>query len=165
MKEFKFVIGDWSDDGHGKYNYVHFRSNKTADEIRQAYWQACCDTQVAFHHSDLTTMDTYNNMSKDMEVSRIKWRILCNYEDSILPVEVMRRFKTNGIDEDMFEEMSEADGSQRIVDAEELGKLLLWFISLPQEDFEYEIIRDEIESINGFWDKSLNVGFGYGLYY
>ncbi|RLA62859.1 MAG: hypothetical protein DRQ78_07505 [Epsilonproteobacteria bacterium] len=165
MKEFKFAIGDWSGDGHEKSDYVRFKSNKTADEIRRAYWEACCDTQVAFHHSDLVDYGNYNNMSKDVEVSRIKWRVLHGYEDNRLPAEVVERFEANGIRSDFFQEPLNEDGSQSISNAEELAKLLLWFISLPQEEFEYELISDQTECINGFWDKSLNVGFGYGLYF
>ena len=37
-------------------------------------------------------------------------------------------------------------------------------LSMPQ-DWKYEhYIDDEIEPINGWWNKDLNVQFGYGLY-
>ena len=42
-------------------------------------------------------------------------------------------------------------------------ELLMWFIALSLE-FEWKIINDEIPNFNGWWDKNLNIGLGYGLY-
>jgi len=165
MKEFKFAIGDWSGDGHEKTDNVHFKSNKTADEIRKAYWDSCIHTSIAFHNQDLTTFDAYNRMSKDIPVEKIKFRLLHNYEDTLIPAAAMKILYANGLSNKLFEDGPNEGGDQYIMNAEELSELLLWFISISLDDFEYKVIKDEVESINGFWNKNLNVGFGYGLYY
>jgi len=170
MKEFKFVIGDWSEDGHSRKDYVHFKSNKTGDEIREAYWLSCFRSGIAFHHSDLGNYDGYNKFSKDYantngNINAIKHRLLCDYEDNIISVHSMKHLHTFGLKDDIFENLPNENGDQPLANSEELSKLLLWFISESLEDFEYKLIDDQVECINGFWDKGLNVQFGYGLYY
>jgi len=39
--KFKIPIGDWSDDGHGKYVDYFIESNKPVEEVRELYFQAC----------------------------------------------------------------------------------------------------------------------------
>jgi hypothetical protein len=43
-------------------------------------------------------------------------------------------------------------------------KLWIWFVKLANPAIELKIVKDDIPVINGYWDKELNVQFGYGLY-
>lgn len=169
MEKFKFVIGDWSDDGHGKKDYVYFKSNKSANEIREAYWKSCFISGVAFHHSDYGNMSRYNHMTKDYAnkdgyIEAIKHRVLCDHDDNIISAVAMKSLRNFGLTENIFQDCSNEDGSHSIVNAEDLATLLLWFIGKSIDNFQYSIIQDKVECINGFWSSDLNTGFGYGLY-
>jgi len=165
MKELKISIGDWLDDGHGKVDFIHFKTNKSIEEIQEAYWSSCIKTGVAFHHEDYPDMSSYNNMSKNLELDKIKYRILTEYQNWNISLKVLEIFKLHGLNSDeMFEDYEHNEGDQPVYCPHELSKLILWFISLSLDDFEYKIIEDTVKSINGFWDKNLNVQFGYGIY-
>ena len=41
MRKVKLVIGDWSGDGHGQSEEFVFETNKTVEEIGQAYKDSC----------------------------------------------------------------------------------------------------------------------------
>lgn len=165
MNKYKLQIGDWSEDGHSKHDDVIFTTNKTALEIRQAYWDSCINTGVAFHHSDMQTMDAYNGISKDLDCSKIKHRILCEYGESYINKNVVDIFTGYGMSQDdIFEDYSDDEGNLSVFDQNTFSKLIFWFISLSLEGFEYSIVEDGLEVINGDWDKDLNVQFGYGIY-
>lgn len=39
MYQFKMTIGDWSDDGHGRYEDFVVRSNVPVEQVREAYFR------------------------------------------------------------------------------------------------------------------------------
>lgn len=41
MDKITLVVGDWSDDGHGKIENVYIESNLSAEEIYKAYKDGC----------------------------------------------------------------------------------------------------------------------------
>ena len=53
------------------------------------------------------------------------------------------------------------DGDSGVNGPEGLATLIMWFISLSLDNFEYEKVED-VPSINGWWGK-LNHSFGYGI--
>jgi len=48
MERFKLILGDWSDDGHGKTETFIVESNKPVDEAREAYFEAVKKTGIDF---------------------------------------------------------------------------------------------------------------------
>lgn len=144
--KYKWVIGDWSDDGHGKSQNIIFETNHDIANIQVAYIQSCKLTGVAFHHGPDEGMTSF---------PEIKYRILEEYDDPSIPDEVIEVFKSHGL----CREYSEI----KYLSPSELGSILCWFISLSLDDFKYKIIKDEVLPINGWWGK-LNHQFGYGLF-
>ena len=151
---YKITVGDWSDDGHGKTVDLTFTTNKTADEIRQGYWDSCVKTGVAFHHDDLADMENFNKMSSKADLAKIGHRILADYGEYTISPEVIDIFLSFGFD---------GEKGSLCVSARGLGEMILWFVGLSVEGFQWEASAG-VESINGFWNNSLNVQFGYGLF-
>lgn len=145
------TIGDWSGDGHSKYNKVLIKCNKTVDEIRQAYKDSVKLTGIAFDHR---TPD-----------ARI--RLFTKYEDCIISYENIKILKSHGCLTDeiinTFEDGVDEYGTLQIV-PDDFPRLFFSFIMLSIPDLIWSKIYDDIPSINGFYNKDLNVQFGYGLY-
>jgi len=52
MNKMYLVLGDWSDDGHGKYEKVLVEVNKTIEEVQNAYKNSCKLTGISFNGSN-----------------------------------------------------------------------------------------------------------------
>ena len=48
----KLTLGDWSNDGHGKYEEIIYKSNYPVSVIRQSYKDSCKLTGVQFNHNE-----------------------------------------------------------------------------------------------------------------
>lgn len=150
----KITIGDWSEDGHGVYEQFVFESNKTVKEVQDAYKASCKLTGLQFNHNDNYTgiVDNYRNYRNDRQ-------ICTEYEDSEISEFALDILKEHGIiiDDDNLDEDS-------------FLKLLIDFIKLSLPDLELEEASfkkselKDIPAVNGWWNKELNVQFGYGLY-
>jgi hypothetical protein len=46
------VLGDWSNDGHGKHDKYLLESNVDVSVIQQAYKDSCKLTGVSFNHNE-----------------------------------------------------------------------------------------------------------------
>jgi len=154
MNKMYLVLGDWSDDGHGKSEKVLVEVNKTVEEVQNAYKDSCKLTGISFNGNE-----DYTETGRHWEIAN-KYRIAVEYEDYKLSdavLEVLEKFKCpKEIIENYNEEAYEGN----------YIPLWFWFIGLYLPDLDYKIIKegDGIPCINGYWDKNLNVGFGYGLY-
>lgn len=156
---YKIVVGDWSDDGHGKCAYHLFRSSHPIDEIRKAYDQTVDQIKVALHGSD----DRGRQLPKD---------IICvctDYEERRIPTEALNRFKSIGIDlveilskEGVEDIPAEDDG--RYINHSDILVVFLTMVKAQIPGFEYERVKDEIECINGHYAPGFNHQFGYGLF-
>lgn len=154
MNKMYFVIGDWSDDGHGKSEKFLIKSNKTCKEIQDAYKASCKLTGISFNGSE-----DYTETGRGWEEGR-KYRIAVDYEDFELSNEVLEVLTKFKCPKEILEYYNE--------EAEEYNftKLWFWFVSLSLPGLEYKNIQEinDTPYINGYWNKNLNVGFGYGLY-
>jgi hypothetical protein len=165
MYKVKLTIGDWSGDGHEHYEEFVYNSNKTAEEIRQGYKDSCKLTGISFNHNeDYTGLDLKNRTDR---------HIATEYENPIvseLAVDIL--FKKFNIDFCKIFGLTEEEIliECEIQDAEQFINLLVDFIKLSLTDLvleEASFKKSElknIEPINGWWNKSLNCQFGYGLY-
>lgn len=46
MYRINFVLGDWSNDGHGRTETYHYSSNYSGEEIESAYYRAVLKTGI-----------------------------------------------------------------------------------------------------------------------
>lgn len=165
MNKMYLVLGDWSDDGHGKHDKILLESNVSVEDIQNAYKASCKLTGVSFNHNE-----DYTETDRDWREAD-RFRIACEYEDSTLSPFVFGILAKHGLTKKMLKEW-DPDGFEDEEDisltTESYIQLWIWFVklSLPK-DTVLTIVegKDEIPCINGYWDKNLNVQFGYGLYY
>lgn len=142
MYNIKIPIGDWSDDGHGNCNIHEIRSNYDVHKLRQSYKDSCKLTGIQFNHS--------NNYTK----TKNPIEICTEFEDSCITEEtitILESFGLSGYDDEGF------------IDEDSFLRLLLDFIKLSLNDFEYDLTESSAPYLNGFWNDELNVQFGYGV--
>lgn len=161
--KFKVVIGDWSDDGHGKSDKFVFKGNYPVETLRQAYKDSCKLTGVQFNHNqDYTGIEIDKNLPYQMRWGEEDKRRVCTeYGNNFIDMFAYNILKEFGLD---------VEGCDEEIDIERFVEILLSFIKLSLPDFQYEEApykRSELKEIpplNGYWNKDLNVQFGYGLY-
>lgn len=168
MNKMYLVLGDWSDDGHGKHDKILLESNVSVKDIQKAYKASCRSTGVSFNgNEDFTEVD------RGWE-EKGKYHIACEYEDGVLSKFVFDILAKHGLTRKMLEEWDTEtlhddddpeDGFGLFT--ETYIQLWIWFVklNLPSSAVIKVVdVKDEIPVINGYWNKNLNVQFGYGLY-
>lgn len=143
MYKFKIEIGDPSKDGHNQSEERIINSNKTKEQVREAYDKSCLLTGLVFtSNKDIIV----NNEKLNWQHSEHSDRSICteyeSYEMSKLAEDILQ---THGI------KNTQIDG-----DVDSLVNIFLEFIKLSLPDFEYNIVQDII--------PSLGLTIGYGLF-
>ena len=136
-------VGDWSQDGHNMCKNVTFFSSRPAEELRAAYHASVAKTGLTFDHQH-------------------KGEQICtNYGDAALKPAVQDKLAALGFDLSRIEDVES-------VQPAELADLVMWFVGLSLPDFEYtqkgRPRQKDGKVLNGYWNKELNVQFGYGLF-
>lgn len=162
MNRVKITIGDWSRDGHENYDELVFESNKTVEEIRQAYKDSCKLTGIQFNdmgnnnYTDLTL--TWQDPEYDTR------QIAVDYEENTVSKLAHDELWKHGLDTNNY-----ANEDAKLHDQYFLN-LLIDFIKLSIPDllleeasFKKSELKD-IPAVNGWWNSELNVAWGYGLY-
>jgi hypothetical protein len=163
MNKMYLVLGDWSDDGHGKHDKVLVESNKSVKEIQDAYKASCKLTGVSFNHNE-----DFTERKRDY-IEKQKYHIAAEYEQGFdVSDEAKQALRDAGFDvEKHFAYGMDEDNDQ--IEDNDVIFLYLWteFVKLSLPDLIINKIPedDNIPVINGYWDKNLNVQFGYGLYH
>lgn len=165
MSKIKIVVGDWSGDGHGKCENVFIETETPIEVLQQGYKDSCKLTGISFNHNE-----DYTGLNLDWKHPESGDRkIAVEYESSTISKLAEKILFEHGIDvwdgfdkeyfgESMKEECVYIDGVNHFVE------LLLKFIKLSVPTFEWSIIKDDTPVLNGWWNKELNVQFGYGLF-
>lgn len=164
------VLGDWSDDGHGKHDKILINSNIDVATIQQAYKDSCKLTGVSFNHNE-----DYTGLNRHYQEAE-EYQIATNYERSGIPAKALAELLKHGFRENFLENGKyDFEGWQEtLAKGEDLNyddlfvDIWIWFVklSLPKDVvLEKTDVEDEIPVINGYWNQNLNVQFGYGLYY
>jgi len=154
MNKMYLVLGDWSEDGHGKSNKILIQVNKTVEEVQNAYKDSCKLTGISFNGNE-----DYTQINR-LWVESSNYRIAVDYEEYKLTNEVKEVLKKFKCPKEIYENYNEEAYDITYV------ALWFWFVSLSLPGLEYDINEDDdgIPCINGYWSKNLNVSFGYGLY-
>ncbi len=147
------VIGDWSDDGHGKTENFFFTSNKTDDEIRQAFLESCDLTGYSF--------DTNDPLPNGKQP---KARLVNDYEDSTISAEILADLATFGDIETFLERTENVHEEGEDIDLcpKDCFWLIIWFIKLSLPDLTCDMTKMP-PFINGYWGP-LNQSWGYGIF-
>ena len=155
MTRLDVVLGDWSVDGHGKSEKYPILVNMPTEDIQNAYKASCKKLGISFNHNEDFTETKRNYQEAE------KYRICCEYENNLVHKEVMTILAQHHCD--LVEEICENDG---YIDKDLFVMLLMWFIQQSLPDLKWEKVQEknQIPVLNGYWDKNLNVQFGYGLY-
>lgn len=149
MNKMKLVIGDWSDDGHGKHFDITLECNYTVKEIQDAYKLSVIQTGLGFDNSDC---DENGNKLHDV------YQICTEYEaGGTLTLETLEILKQFGCPDDLILDYQEEPMDNFV-------KLWFWFVSLSLSNLKYKLVKDDVPTINGYWNKNLNTQFGYGLF-
>lgn len=151
MYRMYLVLGDWSDDGHGKTDKILVETTHPVEEVRQAYKDSCKLTGVTF-------CGDYTEVKRDWKDAR-KYCIANDYEDSTISEVSLSIFEEHGCP--LVDDIKNND---RHLNEGLYIPLWMWFISLSLTDFTYTCVTDDVPVINGYWHEELNAGFGYGLY-
>lgn len=168
MNKMYLVLGDWSDDGHGKYEKVLLQSNLPVKIIQEAYKDACALTGISFNNNE-----DYTNVKRDWE-EREKHQIATRYENSFVPKTCLAILESHGIQiedwytEDPSNKYSKDKEGNLIIFQEDFVNLWIAFVKLclPQDAILQRAPQEEeIPVINGYWNKNLNTQFGYGLFH
>jgi len=156
----KLTIGDWSQDGHNQYDEFVYESNKTVQEIRQAYKDSCKLTGLQFNINE-----DYTGLNLTWQHPEYNKRHICTeYEDSSVSDLAKEILKNHGIK--LWEEGEE----DYIESVEEFIDILIQFIKLSLPDLELKEASfkkselKNIDPINSWWNDELNHQFGYGLF-
>ena len=166
------TLGDWSDDGHGKYDKIELYISCTVKEMQEAYKASCKKTGISFNiNEDYTERNKYPAYGQ-------AYQVCTDYEQNSISNEVRKTltkfdcpwdtFEIDGMD-DISEsdyENEEYNDKNGYLDNHSFIKLLMWFISLSIENFEWRFPSkgEQPEYFNGWWDDNLNIQLGYGLY-
>ncbi len=138
MQEFRLVLGDWSDDGHGKCDSFFYR----------IHW--CTEAMEAAHAKGCATLgfDPHSKFCKD-------------YEDSLVPIEEFEKLKAHGVlnDKDLEEIDIETDVAADYPGAsfhpQAWANLYMAIAALGEPNFTY------VQTIP---KNKVRIG-GYGFYY
>lgn len=140
---FKIEIGDPSKDGHNQSEDRIIVSNKTKEQVREAYNKSCLLTGLIFtSNKDIIVNNEKLNWQDDSYSKRQICTEYESYEMSKLAEDILQ---TYGI------KNTQIDG-----DVDSLVNIFLEFIKLSLPDFEYNIVQDII--------PSLGLTIGYGLF-
>jgi hypothetical protein len=164
---FKMPIGDWSQDGHNQSEEFVFSSNKTVRAMQNAYKDSCKLTGIQFNHNEnYTGLPEHDGYRTDTQVCT-------EYGDSYIHKEAADVLTKYGINLKKYTEGKEDEDEDEkwlVTDPQLFAELILEFIKISLPGFKYEEASfktsdlKKIKTLNGWWDKELNVQFGYGLF-
>jgi hypothetical protein len=147
MYEHRIVIGDWSHDGHNQEEYFTFKCSHDEQEIKKAYKEAVKKCRVALHDD--------HGRGKGITP------VCCNYEERTIREPEVERLKELGVNLDFAKGMD--DNGDLSCGPEDIARIFFEMVKTQIEGFTYELIPEK-KTINGFWSKDFNYGFGYGTF-
>lgn len=154
--KFKVPIGDWSSDGHSKCDEYILCCNYSVETVRQAYKDSCSLTGVQFNHNEDYTGIIGNKYGTERH-------ICTEYDNPYISQFAYDILVEKGLDLTHLDKDDDED-YYIIGDSKEFLDILMNFIKLSLPDLEFELMGEDLPYLNGYWNKELNVQFGYGLF-
>lgn len=177
LNEMELVVGDWSDDGHGKHEDIRVLVNKTHIEVFEGYRKACQITGIQFHCSErvagwneLGTPDFTGTAPDENEPgdavarysARHEWALrveqMCEYEEYKLTDYAKEALAEYPNVVTQFEEGGGTVGERFACGWFEFAK-----IAIPDLVWRFAP-KTSVPRINGYWQEGRNCSFGYGIY-
>lgn len=141
LNKFKFVVGDWSGDGHNLTETFYLESNMTQEEIREIYFE--------------TKEKTTNAIDE----------ICIDFEENILYKE---DFESLGLDYRKYlSKMDKETENTFCIYPSTYVYMMVDYLKLFNEDLVLNVINEGLDSLfNTGYDKDNRMlkGFGYGLF-
>lgn len=151
MHKFKFVLGDWSHDGHGHTQDIVIEANHDMTNIWDAYLQGCALTGIYCH-----------NPRRDAQPD---WVLFTEYEDTLVPIDALERmisFNLQWVTENkeyIDEETSNHDEDTYYVqENEDVVDIIMSLAKLFLHDLTWTHCGDPTPTINP------SIMIGYGLF-
>lgn len=142
---FSIAIGDWSNDGHGHCEYLHYNCNKPIDDIREAYFKAKELHEELCPEDFCADYQEYTIEAEDMD------KILTAFPGLNIP----------------FEEIGDEEDGQFYISPEFMAAFTIEFIKAGDPDLVIEpISKEEYPSLHFYGNdkKKRHIGFiGYGV--
>lgn len=158
------TMGDWSNDGHGKYEMFKYTATHSIERQREAYYSAVEYFGLQFHDNG---SDDPNSICVEWKDSRVN-----AYHMTILQMMA-------GISNTKFGVSPMGFEPTPIL----LAEMILWFISLMLSGFKHSPLEKTTQKewkdgseddtlkqefwdavLNGWWNNGLNEQFGYGVF-
>lgn len=164
MNSCYLAMGDWSMDGHYIREHFYYNTNYPVRDMQEAYKRSCKRFGIAFHYG-LGEAD-YTGKELTCTSGRLIW---VEDESNYIREEAYIVLKENGCLEGIDLRVMESFGDKYyfVDDISKCADIIMRFIGLSMpEDFTFVKTQriETAEPINGYWNKNLNVQFGYGLY-
>lgn len=162
--QFRFVIGDWSNDGHNYHQEFAYKANYPVHVLQKAYIKSCKKVGLQFNINDDYTglvKPGYSDKTYDHNKSLC---MFCEYEQHSLTTQQVEVLSKSGI-----------KANTRRYTKRKLIALLIDFLRVSLPDLECEEIKgldkkklgkyvSDYPPFNGWWCKGLNQQIGYGLW-
>lgn len=160
MTETILVVGDWSDDGHGKTSNEIYRHNLPSNErLLEAYKAGSLKLNIVRQKAFWEPKHTVRDAVLDDVLDAVADR----YEESTIPEDIAQALMANGIEpngpdysDDKYTELYTRDGDDYTVEGQE-GFANLWMriAKLGNPNLEYSKVANP---------NTINIG-GYGLFW
>lgn len=139
MYQFKMTIGDWSDDGHGRYEDFVVRSNVPVEQVREAH----------FRIKDVTGIDIES--------------ICSNYGEDEIGQDTVEQLQELG-----FEFENATGMGPGVTNPEEMARLWVFLLQKADPSLDLALVLTEIPMLHfhGFDNKKRHISsIGYGLFH
>jgi hypothetical protein len=146
----KFVLGDWSNDGHGRYDETVVKSTKPVEYLRELHFKCI----------------------EELGIDPGKWAK--EYENNFIPDDQIEALVKAGIDVGFIDyslyrhEEGEYEGQYAVEDPKGIVNLWLDCLNLIDKDVDFQVIKDTIPTMHfyGFDSKKRHLNTpGYGLFF
>ena len=135
LYKYRFPVGDWSDDGHGKCDYFIVSGDKPVEEVGRAH-NSCIDV-LGFHIGDICS----------------------NYEESDLRPNIQDILSERGFDLDKFDQ--DEDGEVNLGCTDQLVELWIDILNYLDPTLNLTVEKDDYPSFQHYANRCP----GYGCHY
>lgn len=151
MFKYRFEVGDWSNDGHGRCESVLVDTNHIDVDIHKAYQRFVKKNKIS--------------VINDYKIQNTKNERFCKDEEQAMPIEDWLKLKEAGVDLSKFVDnyLLQSEGREAYYFDEGPPELVMLYLEMAKvnlPDLEYKIIEENEIPVFG----SHTFGIGYGSF-